>query len=225
MKAADLAAAMLAVEENADLLKGEPGIKGEIGPRGPKGDTGPVGPEGPPGVRGPIGPQGIMGMTGPKGDKGDIGLTGKDGEDGKDGATGAPGRDGRDGAQGKVGPRGPSGSMTAFHPGGSSGGTGSALQVLDEGVSKDTAVTSINFVGGGTATNVGHAITFTSPIPGTDVASLTAGVVPVAQLGTGTPTGSKFLRDDGTFAVPAGGGSVPPAVAAAGYITAYGLFR
>jgi hypothetical protein len=31
-------------------------------------------------------------------------------------------------------------------------------------------------------------------------------LVPVANLGSGTPTGSKFLRDDGTFAVPAGGG-------------------
>lgn len=30
--------------------------------------------------------------------------------------------------------------------------------------------------------------------------------VPVAQLGTGTPTGVKFLRDDRVFAVPAGGG-------------------
>jgi hypothetical protein len=31
-------------------------------------------------------------------------------------------------------------------------------------------------------------------------------LVPVANLGTGTPTGSKFLRDDRTWAVPAGGG-------------------
>ncbi len=31
-----------------------------------------------------------------------------------------------------------------------------------------------------------------------------AGKVPVANLGSGTPDGTKFLRDDGTFAVPAG---------------------
>lgn len=38
-------------------------------------------------------------------------------------------------------------------------------------------------------------------------ASLGAGgLVPVAQLATGTPDGTKFLRDDGTLAVPAGGG-------------------
>ena len=44
-----LAAAFLAVEENAELLKGE------------KGDTGPVGPEGP---RGPAGPKGDRGSAG-----------------------------------------------------------------------------------------------------------------------------------------------------------------
>lgn len=38
-------------------------------------------------------------------------------------------------------------------------------------------------------------------------ASLGAGGrVPVSQLGSGTPDGTKFLRDDGTFSVPAGGG-------------------
>ena len=32
------------------------------------------------------------------------------------------------------------------------------------------------------------------------------GFVPITQLGTGTPTGLKFLRDDQTWQVPAGGG-------------------
>ena len=44
------------------------------------------------------------------------------------------------------------------------GGGGSALEILDEGVSLDTAVTSIDVVGAGiTATNVGHAATLTIP--------------------------------------------------------------
>ena len=33
-----------------------------------------------------------------------------------------------------------------------------------------------------------------------------SGRVPVSQLGSGTPDGTKFLRDDGTFAAPGGGG-------------------
>ena len=35
-----------------------------------------------------------------------------------------------------------------------------------------------------------------------------AGIVPVAQLGTGTPSSSNFLRGDGTWAIPAGSGTV-----------------
>lgn len=42
----------------------------------------------------------------------------------------------------------------------------------------------------------GAALTSLASIPSA------AGVVPVANLGTGTPTGLKFLRDDGTFNVP-----------------------
>jgi hypothetical protein len=36
-------------------------------------------------------------------------------------------------------------------------------------------------------------------------ATLSSGMLPVAQLGSGTPTGSKFLRDDQTWATPVGG--------------------
>jgi hypothetical protein len=46
------------------------------------------------------------------------------------------------------------GSHTLPPPQDDTGGGGSALEVLDEGVSLDTAVTSIDFVGAGvTATN------------------------------------------------------------------------
>lgn len=169
MKASELAAALAAVEENAELLKGETGEKGFTGERGPMGPQGPEGPEGPQGERGPIGPQGIMGLTGPKGDKGDKGLRGEAGRDGRNGETGAPGRDGERGERGPAGPpaTGPATVVRGIFGGGGGGsGGGSALEVMDDGASLDTAVTSLDFAGTGvTATAVGHAITVTVPTP------------------------------------------------------------
>lgn len=60
--------------------------------------------------------------------------------------------------------------------------------------------------GGTGASTAAGARTNLGLVPGTDVASLTAGVVPIAQLATGTPTGAKFIRDDGTLQTPASGG-------------------
>jgi len=39
-------------------------------------------------------------------------------------------------------------------------------------------------------------------------APLVSGLVPISNLGSGTPDGTKFLRDDGTFVTPSGGGIV-----------------
>ncbi|HMC61863.1 MAG TPA: hypothetical protein VKJ01_21900 [Candidatus Solibacter sp.] len=38
-------------------------------------------------------------------------------------------------------------------------------------------------------------------------AAIVSGLFPIARLASGTPDGTKFVRDDGTLAVPAGGGS------------------
>jgi len=39
---------------------------------------------------------------------------------------------------------------------------------------------------------------------------ITSGVLPMARLATGTPDGTKFIRDDGTLATPSGGGGADP---------------
>jgi hypothetical protein len=53
--------------------------------------------------------------------------------------------------------------LVVFDPDGSGGGGGSAITVSEEGVSLTAALTSMNFVGGLTATAVGNAVTVTAP--------------------------------------------------------------
>jgi hypothetical protein len=71
------------------------------------------------------------------------------------------------------------------------GSAGSALTIKDEGSTLDTAVTSIDFVGGGvTATNVSHAVTVTIPTqtPDTTTYGIHAHIVSETHLSDGATT-------------------------------------
>jgi hypothetical protein len=54
---------------------------------------------------------------------------------------------------------------------------------------------------GGAAVPTFRALT-AADIPALDAAKITSGVMAIARLATGTPDGTKFIRDDGTLAVP-----------------------
>jgi hypothetical protein len=62
----------------------------------------------------------------------------------------------------------------------------------------------------------GQAITLGQIDLTTDV----TGVLPIANIASGTPDGTKFVRDDGTLAVPPGGGSSTPSAHAASHAAA-----
>ena len=86
------------------------------------------------------------------------------------------------------------------------GGAPAGLDTLAEiatSINNDTAfsTTMTTALAGKAATAHTHA-----------AADVTSGVFPIARLATGTPDGTKFVRDDGTLAVPAGGGGgvTPP---------------
>src|ERR1700726_66230 len=64
-----------------------------------------------------------------------------------------------------------------------------------------------------TTTVNGHALSGNINVMAADVAPLSlatqvTGILPIANIATGVPNGLKFVRDDGTLAVPAGGGNV-----------------
>jgi hypothetical protein len=56
----------------------------------------------------------------------------------------------------------------------------------------------------------GCAVIPAADVPSLDAAKVTTGTFAIARLASGTPDGTKFVRDDGTLAVPSGGGGKPP---------------
>ncbi len=70
-------------------LEGEPGPKGEQGPRGEPGPQGEPGPRGMTGPQGDPGPRGLQGDPGPQGQAGAPGLQGQTGPQGPQGPAGA----------------------------------------------------------------------------------------------------------------------------------------
>jgi hypothetical protein len=68
-------------------------------------------------------------------------------------------------------------------------------------------------------------ITTASKVSGAALTSLAsipsgAGIIPIANLATGTPDGTKFIRDDGTLVAPTSGGSVNAAVMEVDFLSA-----
>lgn len=139
-------------------LQGEQGIAGPTGPKGEQGDLGPTGPQGvqgDQGVEGPIGPTGPQGLQGLQGEQGIAGPTGPQGvqglqgEVGPLGPTGPQGDQGIQGVQGIQGIQGPTGPQGIQGEQGIAGPTGPQGQQGDTGPTgpQGPQGTSINFVG------------------------------------------------------------------------------
>ena len=125
------------VEDNVELLKGDPGPAGSpgeaatvssevllplikatidarvgefVGEQGTPGPPGPQGEQGPGGPQGPAGEQGTTGQQGPRGEQGESGEQGPAGPQGPRGEQGPVGPQGMPGERGPTGPQGPAGT-------------------------------------------------------------------------------------------------------------------
>lgn len=213
---------------------GTPGAGGAAGPQGIQGLQGDAGPQGLPGADGAQGLPGADGAQGPQGEQGiqgNQGIQGVPGDPGADGAPGAPGVGVP--AGGTAGQFIRKQSTTDFDTAWAALVDGD----IPAGIARDSEVASAVSAHEGAAdphpsyTTAAEAASAASAAVATHeaasdphtgyqresekgaasgYASLDTGtLVPVAQLGSGTPSGSKFLRDDRTWQVPAGGGGAP----------------
>lgn len=180
-------------------------VKGSTGATGAAGATGATGADGAPGVVGSVWRDGAGAPSNGLGSNGDYYLNDSNGDvyfkaagaysvvGNIKGATGAAGAAGATGATGATGAAGPSTVSD------------SVLRVQDNG----DATKQLAFEVSGVTTGTTRTLTVpnasgTVALTGDAIAAsqVTSGVLDVARLATGTPTGSKFVRDDGTLAVP-----------------------
>jgi hypothetical protein len=178
-------------------LQGIQGVKGDTGAAGAKGDTGSAGPQGAKGDTGLQGIQGVKGDTGAAGAKGDIGATGATGPQGVKGDTGLQGIQGVKGDKGDKGDTGNTGA------GFSNGTTGGQMYLTMSSAPFATGI-PVSMTGDASLSSTG-SLTIGSSKVTTD--KINDGAVTVAKLSaTGTKDSSTFLRGDGTWATPSGGG-------------------
>lgn len=212
-----------------------PGPLGATGPQGPQGPAGADGADGADGAQGPAGADGSDGADGADGNTvlygasdpgpgdgvdgnfyinttsntlfgpkaggtwpGGTSLVGPQGPQGIQGIQGPAGNDGADGADGAVGPEGPQGPQGIQGPAGADGADGSDANVTTEnvrtaGALMDDELADIAGVKSLTGSNTGDEAVFAGA--GAD------GLVPDPTTESG-----QYLRDDGTWATPPGGG-------------------
>lgn len=128
------------------------------------------------------------------------------GADGAVGAQGPAGADGAQGPQGEPGPAGADGVDGATGPAGPGIPTGGATgQIAVKASSTDFDLAWADH------TTPPHAATHAdggADALALDASQITSGQFSIARLASGTPDGTKFVRDDGVLAAP--GGGFPP---------------
>lgn len=190
------------------------------------GATGPQGPAGPEGPQGDIGAQGVAGVDGTDGSlwwgdagapagglgiQGDWYLNTSNGDVyNKTGPSTWTLEGNIRGPTGLTGPEGPEGPEGAEGPPGTTtwaGITDKPTTLAGYGITDAASDAELAAHGGAADPHTGYQLE-SEKGAANGYASLGAGgLVPMAQIATGTPNGTKFVRDDGTLAAPPGGGS------------------